>query len=134
MKSIEKMREWANSGKLYDNATRFVLHFADEIEAELAENYMLVPKDADGVPVHVGDMREWNGGRYEVMAVDKEHVWFDFDPLTPFKADLCRHVKPDPLKELLCDMIHEYGSTDALAEAVAEKYAERIRELKEVDR
>lgn len=29
---------------------------ADEIEAEIAEKYMLLPVDADGVPIHVGDM------------------------------------------------------------------------------
>ena len=113
---------------------------ADEIEAEIADKYIRLPVDADGVPIHVGDVMEFCENRNQgiVKALNEHmviavHVGDDYKNYAKYgllwDADSCRHAKPDKLSELLCDMIHEYGCTDALTETVAGKYAERIREL-----
>ena len=57
LESIEKLREFigdyfVNSGQAYLQG----LAIAGSIEREIAERYMLLPADADGVPIHVGDV------------------------------------------------------------------------------
>lgn len=54
MKSIEDLRDWAR----HYNTTgcRDILMFADYIDAELAERYIALPLDAEGEPIHVGDV------------------------------------------------------------------------------
>ena len=141
MKSIDKLREFVDdqfvaSGQAWLEG----MAIAGGIEAEIAENYMRLPVDAEGVPIHVGDAVAEKPFRPKAGEKPAEVVcmllnsdgWAigDCDPRGHwFHPMVLEHVKPDPLKELLCDMIHEYGSTDALTETVADKYAERIREL-----
>lgn len=36
----------------------------DEIEADIAEHYLALPLDADGVPIHVGDVLECHANGY----------------------------------------------------------------------
>lgn len=72
MKSIEKLREWSRRVTESDpdenivspeyvaqECGRAALRFADEIEREIAERYQLLPVDADGVPIRVGDVMEF---------------------------------------------------------------------------
>lgn len=40
-------------------------HIADRIDAELAERYVELPKDADGVPIRVGDVMEFSAFEIE---------------------------------------------------------------------
>lgn len=97
---------------------------------EVERTHMRLPMDADGVPIRVGDYLQGVYSEFEVCAVSEHYAYWaegrHFD-----KADCCRHVQQDALESLLCDMIHEYGSTDALTETIAEKYAERIRKAVE---
>lgn len=41
--------------------------------------------------------------------------------------------KPRTIEDVLCDMIHEYGSSDALTETIAAKYADELRGMMEAD-
>ena len=156
MESIEKLREFI--GDQFVSSGQAYLHgmaIAGSIEREIAERYMLLPVDADGVPIHVGDLIEYRciegtsrlhaqgvyvyrEGRCEgkkCVMNERLGIWF---------PELCYHVKPDPLKELLHDAcmnatricceqgvgmnVHVEIDETGLAE-----YAERIRELMEVD-
>ena len=115
MRSVDMMREWASSGKLYSDTERFVLHFADEIEREIEERFMELPVDADGVPIRVGDKLEFGKNRNQgiVKALNEHmviamHVDDGYTNYAKFgllwNADECRHVKSDMLKELLDDV------------------------------
>ena len=59
MESIENLRELLKgcgcSDQCYSCGINYHGSIADEIEAEIAERYMLLPVDADGVPIRVGD-------------------------------------------------------------------------------
>lgn len=150
MKSIDKLRTAARNmakGRELENheECNLLLVIADEIEADIAERYMLLPVDADGVPIRVGD--EMENGEYRGKVTDMSwdghfwHVYHGFIAIAPCDYT---HVKPDPLKELLHDAcmnatricceqgvgpnVHVEIDETGLAE-----YAERIRELMEAD-
>lgn len=158
MKSIEKLRELAadiNSTEILDHmevSGKFLFHTdwlhswhdafdagCDEIEREVADRYMLLPVDADGVPIHCGErMRLDNGhegdvwliGVFDIMMSD--HTCFDWAK--------SRHVKPRTLEDVLaeyrleadrlfCDpSIGGEDRADAL-ESLDAKYAAEIRKL-----
>ena len=139
MESIEKLRgytlcEERGTFTVYEPSDRL----ADEIEAEVAERYIELPVDVNNEPVHIGDEMEHRSKSetLDVIAVGNDCFFTGrladrYVRCVDVSAEW-HHVKPDPLKELLCDMIHEYGGTDELTETVAGRYADRIRELMEV--
>lgn len=59
MEPLDNLREWVCDYYPDDDARYCELHkIADAIEAEIARDYMELPKDADGEPIHVGDRME----------------------------------------------------------------------------
>lgn len=152
MDSVDKLRELAD--KLDKAASRISEHgfspiglktkiVCDEIEREIAEHYMLLPVDRSGETWHIGDKFAFAGadGRKHICTVSGVsdcEVFFYYDEHSSstkhrhFTTRAIAHVKPRTLEDVLCDMIHEYGCTDALTETIADKYAAEIRELLEV--
>ena len=155
IKALDKLREWSRwldctyatddgesyivySHQPYDgmkSCGEYMREQCDEIEREIQERYMLLPEDADGVPIRPGDQmtsghKRVDGlglQRWDVVAVNG--LAFGAMDGTMRQANCYRHVKPRTLEDVLCDMIHEYGCTDALTETIADKYAAEIREL-----
>ena len=154
MESIDKLREWSHS---YDNAWvqkdgsivlttnihgvyygenygEAIRQMIDSVEEEIAERYMELPVDADGVPIRIGDTVTANDWRYTrevvgfaVVCKDEEgyRVWHEPHELT--------HVKPRTLEDVLTDFaeaIEERGT-----EWVdASQTANAIRELLGVEK
>lgn len=114
---------------------------ADAIECEISERYMLLPVDADGVPIRVGDAIAEKPFRPNTGEKPAEVVcmllnsdgWAigDCDPRGHWYGPLqLEHVKPDPLKELLeefTDALNSQAEDDG--RDLCAEYAERIREL-----
>ena len=57
MRSIDRLREWADELICHPTTLTRLTTIADEIEREVA-NMVPLPLDADGVPIHVGDVME----------------------------------------------------------------------------
>ena len=120
-------------------------------------DYMLLPVDADGVPIHVGDimegvdkhdtLRNVKGEVIEICfhATDSEglvasvalQVWapdgksWHRSYIDPY-ANVYRHVKPRTLEDVLRNVMqfgHDDNTVGELADAVVDKYAAEIREL-----
>ena len=107
LESIEKLRgySWIGGGKVNE--------YLDAIEAEIAERFMELPVDADGVPIRMGDMMESihfvNGcgkprgfvvglviGDVEnIVSLDTEHGQKDF------AFAVVRHYKPRTVEDVL---------------------------------
>lgn len=110
---------------------------ADEIEAEIAERYMLLPCDADGVPIHVGDVMTLRHGKTcEVVAVSDSQ--FTANKMGCEKvvchANLHRHVTPRTIEDVLADFASkQHGITKEENDALIAECAAEIRELMEVD-
>lgn len=108
---------------------------ADEIEAEIADNYMRLPVDADGVPIRVGDemfVYECEDDKPEIVkSVSQDRAWFG-GKLGISGYNLL-HVKPRTLENVLVDMLEAaIGYSDAHTDVslvAVEKYADEIREL-----
>lgn len=106
---------------------------ADEIEREIAERYIELPCDADGVPIHVGDTIEYPNGRRDVvrfitvndnMPTFNERGWV---------ASKCRHVEPRTIEDVLRDLVDGIGSVEFDALTAIGEAADEIRELMEVE-
>lgn len=117
------------------NIRRQVNMACDEIEQEIAERYIELPVDADGVPIHVGD-ELYNG---EVIAfgglaeggVVFVHRGFDDGNyiLEAFASNITHHVKPRTIEEVLRDCCNEWNEHcgEDWESGVYAKYAEEIR-------
>lgn len=152
MKSVDKLRELAD--KLDEAAARMSEHgfspiglktkiVCDEIEREIAERYMELPVDADGVPIRVGDELVFANKGYSgivqalntrmviAMHVDSDYLNYAKNGLLWDSVD-CRHVKPRTLEDVLTDFILSVREDADLTNGVArnvDKYAAEIREL-----
>lgn len=165
MKSIEKLRsrllvkDFIVYGKKLPDDDPAIKKFrglanelAGEIEAEIAEKYMEFPVDADGVPIRPGDSLEstdmdgckerftCDGFTSELPDGKGEMMPTSAGADAAYYANLCRHVEPDPIKELLLEMLDRHTDGIGLRRhhgniySFADEYAGRIRELmKEVD-
>lgn len=168
VKALEKLRSrillkdifvrgerMSHNDEAYERANGYANKLADEIEAEIAEKYMELPVDADGVPIHVGDTLECYANGYEgtftVFAVSNNTVignhdieWVRDNPDKWFHVALsCHRVKPLKLEELLNDYLKErekivrkiersmitLGEGESEEDACDKLFAERIRDL-----
>ena len=119
----------------------------DAIESELDECYMELPVDADGVPIHIGDLLasyEYGGKQFQCIGLNIESygegiirrtVCMNYDSYsgtgeyTP--AIRCHHVKPRTVEDVLHEFV-EYvtngTNVDSYEKDIAD-YAAEIREL-----
>ena len=113
IESIEKLREFiddqfVSSGQAYLQG----MAIAGSFEREIAERYMLLPVDADGVPIHVGDVmcsagiRE-KGHKGFVSAIFEDGFveYGNYNGLIgPLRQEDWVHGKPRTLTDGLCDL------------------------------
>ena len=123
MDSIEKLREFIDdqfvSGK---GAYSVGMAIADEI----AERYMKLPVDADGVPIHIGDVMDVLKDGAIVRGVGEnsfESSWCRYENAASY-----HHVKPRTIEDVLADFAWNECGIRLSGEPVA-KYADEIREL-----
>lgn len=160
MESLDKLRELAadiNSTEIIDHLDvvgKFMFrsewldswHKAfdaacDRIEAEIAERYMELPTDADGVPIHVGDLIEY-GFKGERLEVTHIGLTKHGDPTIAYRrpngtldssciGSECRHVKPRTIEDVLRDCCNEWNEHcgNDWEQSVYAKYADEIRGL-----
>ena len=108
---------------------------------ELAERYMELPVDIDGVPIRDDDMVEVpnaGGGTYRVLAVARDY-WIDFNGC-PHKPEQTIHVKPRTIEDVLGEYafkMHDayndptIGGEDRedVLSMIPDDYAAELREL-----
>ena len=140
MRSIDNLREYALTAASVNATTRAVLAgYIDEIEREVADMVPL-PVDADGVPIHIGDVMEAdNGTTFEV-----EHIslyqwgWRCVGEGTDRSGvtctahaipDGCRHHHAPTVESVLAEMLDVWGElpSNVTNEAIIAKYAARLR-------
>ena len=139
MKSIDELRELLDREIGEADPYFKGVAICNEIEAEIADGYTRLPVDADGVPIHVGDICEMGGVQFKVRQLCTDgNCWWAVDGTGEFYiAELCHHVKPRTLEDVLREygkayhahMADNYMNYDGTDEQVVEKYADRIREL-----
>ena len=121
----------------------------DEIEVEVAERYQLLPVDADGVPIHMGDAVEGEllfDNTTVRGTVCAYHIHDDDEPGTVYirvkptkdtwtikelQFKRCRHVKPRTLEDVVADAI-QYGHNGITGDRIEGKVAEFCAEIREL--
>lgn len=129
---------------------------AGEIEREIAKRYILLPVDADGEPIHIGDLIEYHG-RDGVYRLHAQGVYVYSggrlcgercvmnERLGIWEPDKCSHVKSRTLEDALVEYAETIdvtswkkahdnrsltvGEWEEIVRSEAEKCADEIREL-----
>lgn len=128
------LRTFANVEALNPIQISTLKHAADRIDAEMVE----LPKDADGVPIHVGDtvwgcISGMQMAVHELGLTDRWAISTDtgFSP----KASAVTHVRPDSL-ERIADELKRYANDscsedeiDGMTASTLVDFADRIRKL-----
>lgn len=109
------------------------------VQRELKERYVELPKDANDVPIHIGNMLNCGKVCRIEIANDGDHkVYFATRPDNPhLECHLCRYVhhKPPTVEDVLREFADEYDSVSGYApdeNVVLAKFAERLQ-LRERD-
>ena len=104
----------------------------DEIEREIAEKYIELPVDADGVLIRIGDtVRELDDCvPMKVMSLTFYEDCVDVNACG-MNPNLLRHVKPRTVEDVLRDCCNEWNEHcgDDWESGVYAKYADELREL-----
>lgn len=147
MKSIDKLREslkdcTKEAGVEPDKFDTYWItadacdHLIDEIEAEIAERYMLLPVDAEGVRVKLGDKLIEHEDGHEFF-VDGMKIWGSTYEWWAYEdggiqapAMRCTHVKPRTLEDALIEYRLKAYNLYADQELTGE---ERVDEFKKLD-
>ena len=160
LESIEKLRRCAS--ERVPGVRGLVCGIADEIEAEIAERerllkqsksatedyykdmiaeeFMKLPVDADGVPIRVGDWLRYCDFKIQAAALSPERVywWDEYTDGHWVRGVECRHVKPRTLEDVLADIANDAatmadGKEHRHSPESMAPYASEIRELLGVD-
>ena len=113
-----------------------LLVIADEIDDEIAERYMELPVDADGVPIRVGDAIEYSNGERDVVRFITANGSVPTFNERGWVASKCRHVKPRTVEDVLRELadVARLDRAHDLDDGDIEGFAAEIRELMEVER
>lgn len=139
LESIGKLRvhaqEIRNDWSCFDGRSekRELDAIADEIEREIAEKYMKLPVDADGIPIHVGDLLELGDTRDNVAALsyrpdngELPWEWLSRDDGCWYNTAFSHHVKPRTVEDVLREFAYKVCDLNVADEAIA-KYAAELR-------
>lgn len=153
MKEIDELREALQSCRRTENTehpfdtywitARAADVLIDAIEQAIAERYMELPVDADGVPIHVVDtMVPWNGeGETVVAAVCGDGLADECVPM--HYAPNMHHAKPRTVEDVLADLVMKTTGINAHSlddgmpyelDALIAEYAGRIEMMVRDDR
>ena len=96
-------------------------------------DYMPLPLDADGVPIHVGDVMEWDNGTFTVHELKvTEDGWTTWDEQHGYTVhvDVCHHHAPtveDVLREMLVQAVGYSDANTTVALNTIAEYAAKLR-------
>ena len=85
--------------------------------SERGDDWIKLPVDADGVPIHIGDTLEWSDGTtFEVIGIgDGTLYYLDSDKdghisIAWTSTELKRHYRPDTWESIIEDAINTHGN------------------------
>lgn len=126
LESVEKLRNhikeyWTISeGQLYN--------YLDDIEREITERYMLLPVDADGVPIQVGDSMVDVDGMPPLVATSLTTKGFCTYFGTFYSGNTTYHSKKFYVEDVLRELVDVAKQGNVSSELLT-KYADELREL-----
>lgn len=109
---------------------------ADRIDEQVRRDYIPLPVDADGEPIHLQDRMSWDNGTFNVhelkLTADGWTTWDELHGYT-VRADQCHHVTPDSWESIISEFAervlrsgHQWGLD---APAATAEFVERCKKL-----
>ena len=141
MKISDEIRDWVNKPEPKLKPLLKLLDLADRIDNEMVE----LPRDADGVPICVGDtLYDCKGGhQFQVRALRLEDAWGISTNYGFASASSVTHERPDSFERIAEDIEAaedwrdgdgEYGTgVSSVEESTLHEWADRIRKLAKVE-
>lgn len=136
MSITDELREYAKHYSVPGSKKdKTLTAIADRIDETLASEYIRLPKDADGVPVHVGDwIYMYVRHKKKVKAVAPDAVyWWEPDGFHWCHAVEVRHYHEQTVEDVMVEFATDWECADDGEDktAVLKEYADRIREVVE---
>ena len=103
-------------------------------EGVASEYCMMLPKDADGEYINIGDCMECDGRVFDVIALSETQAFYTNKYCEILRADIstiCHH-KPPTVEDVLREFVFDACGDSTPEEAVVKRFAERLR-LREED-
>lgn len=144
--AARELASWKMARERYDE----IIAIADRIDAEYAayraavdgmlKEYVKLPVDADGVPIHVGDVMEWpDGSTFDVVGISANTLFYvehDFDNSAHWTvANNKFHAQPDSWESIITDALKFAGNggipVGAKFADYAEEFVDRCRRFAE---
>lgn len=105
-------------------------HAADRIDERIEREYVKLPVDADGVPIHVGDEMEWpDGSTFDVVGISANTLFYverDFDDSAQWTAaHNKRHHQPDTWERIIEDAVNDEAGVWFHTASEASRYIEQ---------
>lgn len=137
MKISDKIRNWCIDSEILGEGDFDKLReLADRIDAEMVE----LPKDADGVPVHIGDtVYTTDGSEAHVSRIDLlpdspgVELRFPCGSISEFVPLYLYHERPDSLERIADDIETYYKNHGFTSNFIPNGWADRIRKLAKKD-
>ena len=137
MSEIKALEDMRNTVKTIaaDCDEGWILGCLDAIEGEIAERFMELPVDTDGVPIHVGDYLQLEDTHGEVIALTYQgnsnlHWMWQCDTGDWYFTVFAHHTKPRTLEDVLIEYRLKAYNLYADQELTGE---ERVNEFKKLD-
>lgn len=131
MKISNEIRKWCDSADVDGDACDELRDLADRIDSEMVE----LPKDADGVPIHVGDTVYGcrSGMKMTIselrMTTNEWSIW-SISTSSGYLTDAkVTHTRPDSWERIAYDIENVVPIDDDGDERFKHELADRIRKL-----
>ena len=139
LEAVKKLREFMSdqfveNGKTWSKGAEII----NEIEDEIAANYIRLPCDTDGIPwtLETESFVDDTGRKvkFSGLQVDREWRWKILHIYVQHDPSLCHHVKPRTLEDILEEYANEHyklvrDGLGSIATLKMKKAADEIREL-----
>lgn len=104
------------------------------------DTHVELPTDADGMPIHIGDVMEWQdgSGTFDVVAVSSDTIYYIDDQCKCqwTRANNKLHHHKPTAQEIMIEYLRRFTSGDISQDdlpAVTDEYVARIREAMQDD-
>ena len=134
IKSTEQLRGMRGNYATYEDLVMRCCDIADEIEQEIEERYIELPKDADGEPIHIGDKLV---GKYlvgnpivECTRLTLTNDWMVGHGREDGTSGLFVHYKPPTVEDVLWEFaleIDQSADMDVRGAKIIAEYAKRLQ-------
>lgn len=140
MKISDDIRELCDKDVIYSGACYELRKLADRIDAEMVE----LPRDKDGVPIHVGDTVYLKDGSKTIvhsidLMADATNIvcWVRNRGYVPLNQSDVTHTRPDSL-ERIADELEKWSEDNRVngydeVFTCARQFSDRIRKLAKED-